>query len=56
MPIKAANGKVLGTLGTYFRERRSPAPEELKGVEVLATAAALVLARNHIENREREIA
>jgi GAF domain-containing protein len=45
MPIKTADGTVLGTLGTYFPERRSPTPEELKSVTVLAAAAALVLAR-----------
>src|SRR6185503_3921638 len=44
MPIKTADGKVLGTLGTYFRERRSPTPEELTSVAVLAAAAGIVLA------------
>jgi GAF domain-containing protein len=44
MPIKNADGKVLGTLGTYFRERRSPTPEELSSVEKLASVAGLVLA------------
>ena len=42
MPIKA-NGKILGTLGTYLRERRSPSTEELSSVETLANAAGLVL-------------
>lgn len=46
MPIKSANGKVLGTLGTYLRERRSPAPEELESIKVLASAAGLVLVKN----------
>ena len=44
MPIKAGDGTVLGTLGTYFRERRSPTPEELTSVAVLAAAAGIVLA------------
>lgn len=44
MPIKTADGTVLGTLGTYFRERRSPTEEELKSVAVLAGAAGMVLA------------
>ena len=44
MPIKSPEGTVLGTFGTYFRDRRAPTPEERKGVELLATAAALVLA------------
>ena len=44
MPIKSQEGKVLGTFGTYFRDRRSPTPEEKRGVEFLAKAAASVLA------------
>lgn len=43
MPIKAGDGKVLGTFGTYLRERRSPSPQEVKSVELLASAASLVL-------------
>ena len=43
MPIKSGTGAVLGTFGTYFRERRTPTPEEQRGVERLAAAAALVL-------------
>jgi GAF domain-containing protein len=46
MPIKGADGRVLGTLGTYFRTRRSPAPEEITSIEVLAGAAGLVLAND----------
>ena len=45
MPIKSPEGKVLGTFGTYFRDRRSPTPEEKRGVEFLAKAAASVLAQ-----------
>jgi len=44
VPIKSPEGTVLGTFGTYFRERRCPTAEERRGVELLATAAALVLA------------
>jgi GAF domain-containing protein len=44
MPIKSRQGIVLGTFGTYFRERRHPTPEERRGVELLASAAALILA------------
>jgi GAF domain-containing protein len=43
VPIKSAEGTVLGTFGTYLRDRRRPTPEEQSAVEVLATAAALVL-------------
>ena len=44
MPITSSEGKVLGTFGTYFRDRRSPTPKE-KGVGFLAKAAAAVLAQ-----------
>ena len=43
MPVKSSDGRVLGTLGTYFRERRSPTPEEVEGVQLLAATAGLVL-------------
>ncbi|HKU26914.1 MAG TPA: GAF domain-containing protein [Candidatus Sulfotelmatobacter sp.] len=45
MPIKGSDGRVLGTLGTYFRERRSPSTAEVKSVEVLVATAGLVLER-----------
>ncbi len=45
MPIKSLTGTILGTFGTYFRDRRTPTAEEKNGVERLATAAALVLAK-----------
>jgi GAF domain-containing protein len=44
VPIKSPEGVVLGTFGTYFRELRSPTPAERESVELLARAAALVLA------------
>ena len=43
MPIKRADGTVLGTFGTYFRERRGPSVRERVGVEKLAEVAAVVL-------------
>lgn len=43
MPIKAADGTVLGTFGTYFRERRVPTASERQAVESLASAAAFVI-------------
>jgi len=45
MPIKNASGKVLGTLGTYFRTTRTPTQDEVNSIETLASAASLVLAR-----------
>ena len=46
MPIKAPDGTVLGTFGTYYRDRRPPTDAERRGVEQLATAAAVALAAN----------
>jgi GAF domain-containing protein len=43
-PIIGAGGKVLGTFGTYFRERREPTSDEVAGVRSLAEVAATVLA------------
>jgi GAF domain-containing protein len=43
MPIKSAEGRVLGTFGTYFRERREPTLKEREAVQILASAAALVI-------------
>ena len=43
MPIISPDRKVIGTFGTYFRVKRSPSPEEIRGVKLLASAAAIVL-------------
>ena len=51
MPIKSVGGMVLGTFGTYFRDRRSPTEKERKGVESLAKAAASVLAGSPESNQ-----
>lgn len=45
MPIKSPSGAVLGTFGTYYRERRTPTAVERQGVARLAAAAAEVIAR-----------
>jgi GAF domain-containing protein len=45
MPIKSAEGRVLGTFGTYFREHRLPTDEERAAVAFLAgIASAAILA------------
>lgn len=51
MPIFARDGRVLGTFGTYFRERREPEPLERQVVEVLARTAALAIERGLAEQR-----
>lgn len=43
MPIKNAEGKVLGTFGTYYHDQREPSPEEVKAVRELAAMAAEVV-------------
>jgi GAF domain-containing protein len=40
MPIKDSGGRVLGTFGTYYQERRTPRPDELKAVANFAALAA----------------
>ena len=44
-PIKADDGRVLGTFGTYYRESREPDDSEVEAVTVLAAAAAIALQR-----------
>lgn len=39
-PIKAADQRVLGTFGTYFREQRLPTPAEREAVAALGEVAA----------------
>lgn len=43
MPIKSAAGHVMGTFGTYFRERRTPTGPEREAVGLLASIAALAI-------------
>jgi GAF domain-containing protein len=45
MPIKASNGRELGTLATYFREAREPTEHERQVVELLCRTAALAIER-----------
>lgn len=43
MPIKDAEGKVLGTFGTYFRTKREPSPAEIMAIKLLAGTAARIV-------------
>lgn len=43
VPIKTKEGKVLGTFGTYFREKRSPRQADIEAVTSLAVVAAEAL-------------
>jgi GAF domain-containing protein len=39
-PLKSSTGEVVGTFGTYFRQRRGPTPQEIADVTALAPVAA----------------
>ena len=43
VPIKTNEGKVVGTFGTYFKEKKVPEQKDIDAVSVLAKAAAEVL-------------
>jgi GAF domain-containing protein len=43
MPIKSPDGRVLGTFGTYFPQRREPTTAEREAVGLLAGAAAVAI-------------
>ena len=49
-PIKDEHGKVLGTFGTYFRERRAPSAVEREAVARLVATAAVVISRHHCKS------
>jgi GAF domain-containing protein len=44
MPLTTESGRVVGTFGTYFRESRSPTPQEMADVAALAPIAARAIA------------
>jgi PAS domain S-box-containing protein len=48
-PIFASDGRVLGTFGTYFRQRRLPTSLERRLVETLAQTAALAVERHDVQ-------
>ena len=54
MPITGRDGRVLGTFGTYFRERREPHAVEREVVEVLARTAAIAIERDRAVALERD--
>ena len=47
MPIKSLDGCVIGTFGTYFRERRGPTQAERDAIKALAPVAALAILDTH---------
>jgi hypothetical protein len=46
MPIMSKrSGAVLGTFGTYYRDRREPSPQEIESIRRLAAVAACAIDR-----------
>ena len=43
MPIKDLSGRVLGTFGTYYRERRTPRLDEIDATAIFVALAARAL-------------
>ncbi|QOV91341.1 PAS domain S-box protein [Humisphaera borealis] len=54
MPIRAPDGRLVGTFGTYFRERREPTKRERQVVEGLCRVAALAVDRRRADTALRE--
>lgn len=56
-PIRAADGSVAGTFAVYYREPRTPSPEEIESVDRAASIAAIAIeahaSRRRIEDREQ---
>jgi GAF domain-containing protein len=50
MPIKTESNEIMGTFGTYYRKQKQPSAEEIKGVELLASAAATVVSKSMAAN------
>lgn len=52
-PIIARDGRVLGTFGTYFRERRGPTSLERRLVETLSQTAALAIEHKRSDEHQQ---
>lgn len=48
MPIKAEDGTILGTFGTYYREKREPSDAEFNAIRGLASAAAMAITQSRM--------
>ncbi len=53
MPITVRGGRVLGTFGSYFRERRCPTDAERQTIEILGRTAALAIEGKQLEEELR---
>lgn len=52
-PILSSEDKVLGTFAVYYREARSPTPEQLEIIEQVTHLASIALERKRAENAVR---
>jgi two-component sensor histidine kinase len=52
-PIMSHAGRVLGTFAIYYREPRSPTPDDLNIISYLSRAAAIAIEREQIEQQRR---
>lgn len=53
MPIKAADGTILGTFAVYYAQPRSPTPSDIEAIAVIAQTAALAIERHRSDQRLR---
>jgi PAS domain S-box-containing protein len=53
MPIKAADGTVLGTFAVYYSEPRAPTPSDIEAISLIAQTAALAIERHRADARLR---
>ncbi|MBW4486814.1 MAG: PAS domain-containing protein [Trichocoleus desertorum ATA4-8-CV12] len=49
MPILARDGRLLGTLGVFFRTSRTPSPQEWKWIELATPLAGIAIERQQAE-------
>ncbi len=55
LPVKNADGLVLGTFGTYFKKSRTPSDEEIESFRLLCEAAASVMIAHNKNSRENRL-
>jgi GAF domain-containing protein len=48
MPIKSDDGTILGTFGTYYRDKRKPTDAEFDAIRGLASVAAMAIAQSRL--------
>ncbi|MDB6042465.1 MAG: hypothetical protein JWM63_1016, partial [Gammaproteobacteria bacterium] len=53
-PMLSSDGRVLGTFVTYYREPRSPTPQERNAIEQITDLASIAVERSQAEDALRE--